>query len=62
MVRQARENRSRFIRVKCPDCENEQIIFEKASTVVDYVVCGKVLAEPGGGKAHIKAEILAAVE
>jgi small subunit ribosomal protein S27e len=59
MVRQSRENRSKFVRVKCPDCENEQLVFEKASTVVDCVVCGKVIAEPTGGKATIKAEVLA---
>ena len=58
MVRQNRENRSSFRRVKCPDCENEQIIFEMASTVVDCAVCGHVLAEPRGGKANVKAEIL----
>jgi small subunit ribosomal protein S27e len=58
MVRQNRENRSSFCRVKCPDCENEQIIFEMASTVVDCAVCGHVLAEPQGGKANVKAEIL----
>jgi small subunit ribosomal protein S27e len=59
MVRARRENRSKFYRVKCPDCENEQIIFEKASTVVDCVVCGRVLAEPTGGKISLKAEKLA---
>lgn len=59
MVRAKRENRSRFFRVKCPDCENEQLVFEKASTIVDCVVCGRVLAEPSGGKAQLKAEKLA---
>ncbi|OPX73022.1 MAG: 30S ribosomal protein S27e [Methanoregulaceae archaeon PtaB.Bin152] len=62
MVRQLRENRSKFFRVKCPECDNEQVVFEKASTVVDCVVCGKVLAEPSGGKADVKAEILATLE
>jgi small subunit ribosomal protein S27e len=62
LVRQLRENRSRFLKVKCPDCENEQMVFEKASTVVDCVVCGKVLAEPSGGKAIIKADILGTFE
>jgi small subunit ribosomal protein S27e len=62
MVRQLRENRSKFFRVKCPECENEQVVFEKASTVVDCVVCGKVLSEPSGGKADVKAEILATLE
>lgn len=62
MVRQHRDNRSKFYRVKCPDCENEQVIFEKASTVVDCAVCGHVLAEPTGGKAAIKAEIKAELQ
>jgi small subunit ribosomal protein S27e len=62
MVRLNRENRSRFYRVKCPDCENEQVIFGKAATVVDCIVCGKVLAEPAGGKARIAAEIISEIE
>ena len=62
MVQQARANRSRFVKVKCPDCENEQVVFEKASTVVNCVVCSKVLAEPTGGKAKLKAEILETME
>ena len=48
--------------MKCPDCENEQIVFDKASSTVDCVVCGRVLAEPSGGKAEIQAEILATLE
>jgi small subunit ribosomal protein S27e len=59
MVRQHRENTSVFIRVKCPDCENEQVIFDKASTRVDCVVCGKVIAEPTGGKAKVLVEKIA---
>jgi small subunit ribosomal protein S27e len=45
--------------VKCPDCENEQTVFEKASTVVNCVVCGRELATPAGGKANLLAEIVA---
>ncbi len=62
MVHRHRENRSKFLRVKCPDCENEQIVFEKASSTVGCVVCGRVLAEPRGGRAEIRAEILATLE
>lgn len=62
MVKQIRENRSRFFRVRCPDCENEQVVFEKASTRVDCIVCGRVLAKPAGGKARLEAEILATFE
>lgn len=62
MVQAKRENRSKFVKVKCPDCENEQLIFEKASSNVACVVCGRVLAVPTGGKAEIKADIIAAFE
>jgi small subunit ribosomal protein S27e len=59
MVQENRENRSKFLKVKCPDCENEQTVFEKASTVVSCIVCGKELATPSGGKARLKAEVVA---
>lgn len=50
-----------FLRVECPDCENEQIIFEKAATTVACAVCGHELAHPTGGKAHIPGEIVETV-
>ncbi len=48
----------KFIKVKCDDCENEQVIFEKASSVIVCLVCGRTLAEPTGGKAKIKTMAL----
>ncbi len=62
MVKASRETRSKFLKVKCPDCENEQLVFEKATSVVECTVCGRVLAEPTGGKAVIKAYIVATFE
>ena len=50
--------KSKFLLVKCPDCENEQIIFDRASTVVTCLMCGRVLAKPTGGKAVIEAQVL----
>jgi len=47
-----------FVRVKCVDCENEQVIFSHASMEVSCEVCGKTLASPRGGKAEINSEIL----
>ena len=46
--------KSRFIRVKCLDCENEQIIFGNATTEVKCLKCDKVLAKPSGGKAKLE--------
>ena len=49
---------SPFYKVKCKDCNNLQIIFSKASTPVRCHICGTLLAEPTGGKAKIRAEIV----
>jgi len=57
-----REPTSKFIKVRCPKCKNEQIIFGKASSEVVCLVCGKVLAEPTGGKSKVKARILEVLE
>ncbi|WP_457591591.1 30S ribosomal protein S27e [Geoglobus sp.] len=53
---------SRFLKVKCPDCENEQVVFDHASTHVKCLVCGRTLVEPTGGRARLKAEVLQALE
>ncbi len=50
--------RSSFIKVKCPDCGNEQITFSKATTRVKCNVCGATLVEPSGGKAIIKGGVI----
>jgi len=51
-----------FITVVCPDCENEQIVFQNASTTVNCAVCGTTLATPTGGKAAINGEVADVVE
>ena len=47
-----------FYRVKCPDCENEQTLFGRASTEVACAVCGHTLARPTGGDADIEGEVV----
>jgi len=49
--------KSKFLKVRCNDCENEQAIFDKASTTVHCHICGSKLAMPGGGKAKIKGKV-----
>jgi len=53
---------SKFVKVKCEKCKNEQTIFERSSTKVNCLVCGEALAEPTGGKARIKAKILSVLK
>ena len=51
-----------FYRVQCPDCDNEQVVFGKASSVVNCAVCGTTLATPTGGDAEIHGEVVETVE
>ena len=53
-----RETESKFVKLRCPKCKNEQVMFGKAATDVNCLVCGKQLAKPTGGKSKIKARIL----
>lgn len=52
------EPKSKFLRVKCRDCGNEQVLFDRAAILVSCLVCGATVAEPTGGRADIKAEVL----
>ncbi|MBA7501558.1 hypothetical protein ES706_00129 [subsurface metagenome] len=56
------KQRSKFLRVRCNGCENEQVVYSHVSSVVKCKVCGKTLAVPHGGKAEIKTTILGVVE
>ena len=49
---------TKFLKVKCTSCNNEQIVFDSSKIVVKCNVCGEDLAKPRGGKAKILGEIL----
>jgi small subunit ribosomal protein S27e len=51
-----------FYQVRCPDCENEQILFGRASTQVACAVCGTTLSRPTGGEAVFEGEVTEIVE
>jgi small subunit ribosomal protein S27e len=53
---------SGFIKVKCPDCSNEQVLFWRTNTTVNCEMCGGTLAAPTGGKADLKGELVGVVE
>ena len=50
-----------FVTVACPDCENEQTVFEKAATEVACEVCGHTLVRPTGGRATIEGDVVETV-
>ena len=54
--------KSKFLRVKCPQCKNEQIVFNKAATEVKCLVCGKKLVKPQGGKAKLDTKSVEPLE
>jgi small subunit ribosomal protein S27e len=54
--------RSVFLRVKCPKCGNEQLIFSNTVNKINCNVCGETLAEPTGGRARINGEVLTVLE
>lgn len=53
---------SKFIRVRCTKCKNEQIIFNKPTSEVKCLVCGTSLATSTGGIAEISAKVLEVLE
>jgi len=61
-MKEVRVTNSKFIKVRCAKCKNEQIIFGKAATIVECLVCGKPVADPTGGKSKVKARILEVLE
>jgi len=61
-MKKLQEPSSKFIKIRCSGCKNEQIIFGKLSSKVTCLVCNTLLAEPTGGKGRIKAQILEVLE
>jgi len=53
---------SKFLKVVCSKCKNEQIIFNKSAMLVKCLVCGTELAEPRGSKAKVKAKVIQVFE
>jgi small subunit ribosomal protein S27e len=54
--------KSKFLRVRCPKCGNEMIVFSHATTKVQCRICGEVLAKSTGGRAIIRGEVLSELE
>ena len=54
--------RSVFLRVKCPKCGNEQLLFSNSVNRITCNVCGETLATPTGGRAEINGEVQSVLE
>ena len=53
-----KETKTSFIKIRCNKCENEQNIFNTASSKINCLVCGELMAESTGGRAKIHAKYL----
>ena len=53
---------SKFIKVQCTACGNQQVIFNKSATYVKCLACGKTLAKPTGGRSVILGKIIKTLE
>jgi small subunit ribosomal protein S27e len=62
MSQLARNPTSKFLKVKCPDCNSEQVTFDRATVRVNCQVCGATLVEPSGGLAKVKGEVVDRLE
>ncbi len=54
--------KSKFIKIKCQDCGNEQVVFNKPATMVRCLVCGKTLVEPKGGLGKLNGKLVERLE
>ncbi|MFT4311765.1 MAG: 30S ribosomal protein S27e [Candidatus Woesearchaeota archaeon] len=53
-----KQPQAKFVKVQCPKCNNEQIIYTKAATTVSCTVCGEVLAKPQASTVKMIAKTL----
>jgi len=58
MTMKSMKTTSKFLKVTCSKCKNEQIIFNKPAMNVTCLVCNAALAESRGGKAKVKAKVI----
>lgn len=54
--------RTKFLKVKCPGCGNEQTIFSAPASDVKCIVCNNLLAKSTASKAELKAKVVKELE
>lgn len=50
--------KTRFLKVKCSSCGNEQTIFSNANNDVKCLACNNILAESTGGRVKLRAKVV----
>ena len=47
-----------FVKIKCKNCGNEQMVFARVSSQVTCNICGSTLAKPSGGLLLTSGELI----
>ena len=53
---------SKFHKVKCKECDEENIVYSHASSEVTCKSCGNIIAQPTGAVATIHGKISGTIE
>jgi len=51
------EPSSKFQKIKCSECQEEQIVYSHTTTVIKCNSCGNPIAEPTGSKAKLNGKV-----
>ena len=51
------KNKSKFLKIACPRCNNNQVVFGKSASIIKCDKCNKLLIKTTGGKSKIKARV-----
>ena len=54
--------KSKFLRVQCNACSNQQVLYNKPAMKVKCLACGKTLANSTGGEAEVLGKIVEVLE
>ena len=54
--------RTKFLKLKCSACGNEQTVFSAATSVVKCLACNQILAETGAHKIRPRTKIIRELE
>ena len=49
---------TKFLKLRCNKCKNEQITFSKSASIIACLVCNETLAKPTGGRTQVEAQVL----
>ena len=56
------EPSSKFQKIKCSECEEQQIVYSHTTTVIKCNSCGNPITQPTGSKAKLFGKISETIE